>query len=96
MLRSIDELVGLLRELASRCAELLQAAEREHQALQPLPPGEMQSAAAEKEAILQGNREVERRRAVLLGRLAAEAAGAGGGADGRGLADRLPQTQASR
>ncbi|MFO7707953.1 MAG: flagellar protein FlgN [Desulfobacterales bacterium] len=96
MLRSIDDLVGLLREEVSRCAELLQAAEREHQALRRCRPAEMHSAAAEKEAILQAWKGLERQRAVLIGHLSAELQVPETALTVEFLAGRLPQTQALR
>jgi flagellar biosynthesis/type III secretory pathway chaperone len=96
MARSIDELVGLLRDEASRCAELLQAAEREHLALLSGRLEQMQSAAAEKEAILQGLYGQEQRRAALLGRLAVELQVPEGALTLELLAERLPRAQGLR
>lgn len=96
MHRSIDALVGVLREEASRCAELQQAAEREYQALCRCRPEEMQSAAAEKEAILQGLNGLEHRRTALVGRLAAELQVPAAALTVESLAQRVPQAQARR
>lgn len=96
MLRSIDELMGLMRELSNGCAELLEAVEREHQALQRGSLPEMAAAAAEKEAVLKRIAEVERRRTVLFGRLAAQVELPEASLSVEALADRLPPAQASR
>ncbi|MCU0560749.1 MAG: flagellar protein FlgN [Desulfobacterales bacterium] len=96
MLRSIDELVGVLREQASRCAELQQAAEREYQALCHRRLDVMRAAASEKEAILQGLNGLEQRRAALVERLAAEWQLPAAGLTMESLAQRLPGAQAGR
>ncbi|MCU0538615.1 MAG: flagellar protein FlgN [Desulfobacterales bacterium] len=96
MLRSIEELIGLLRELCGGCAELLEAVGREHQALRRGRLAELASAAAEKESILKRIADVERRRAALFGRLAAQAEVPGAALTLETLADRLPADEASR
>ncbi len=96
MRRSIDELIGLMRELSNGCAELLEAVAREHQALQRGRLPEMASAATGKELILKRIAEAERRRALLLGRLAAQVGLPEASLTVEALADRLPPAQALR
>ena len=96
MLRSIDELVGVLRDEATRCAELLQAAEREHLALRRFRLAELQSAAAEKELLLQRLNGLEQKRTMLLGRLAAALQVPQTELTLESLAERLPQAQVLR
>lgn len=96
MLRSIDELVELMRELSDRCAELLEAVAREHQALQRGRLPEMAAAAAEKESILKRIADAERRRTVLLGRLAAQVELPETALTVEILAERLPPAKARR
>jgi flagellar biosynthesis/type III secretory pathway chaperone len=96
MLRSIEELLEVLRDEASRCAELLQSAEREYQALCRCRPEEVQSAVAEKEAILQGLSGLEHRRTALLGRLAVELQVPESALTLDSLAERLPEAQGMR
>ena len=96
MPQSIDALLAVLREQASCCAELQQAAEREFQALGRRSLEEMHAAAVAKEAILLKWSKLEQRRTALIGILAAELQVPAAGLTMASLAARLPEAQARR